>query len=364
MHWLWTIPLLTLCFSGLNSSSDCFDSENIECTCDTDSVKCTGIQQEHLELQDLLVNISSIYASRDLLYLDLNIKNLTFPPGFTFKDFKLQNLTIGTDLENIQDDIFSGLSSSLTSIHLFHNNMPFINNQPFSKLYNLKELKLDSNEIHNINSNTFFNLSNLQYLSLSGNKLYQMDDSILEHLPAIQEIVLSNNNLSSISNINIVSSTLKVLHVQNCSINGSVITEFLSGVTNLENSDFSSNKLTGVESYAMASLKQLKSLNLSNNQLEKLEHNAFSSLYNLRSLDLKNNKLLHITKTSFLNLTNLQYLDLSGNLLEVVLGEYTSDLYSLESINLKSNNIKIIMAGTFSTSISLKKLSLLGKNGF
>ncbi|KAG8189625.1 hypothetical protein JTE90_009556 [Oedothorax gibbosus] len=362
MSWFWTLSFLILCCCRLNTASNCFNSPNIECTCNTDSVTCNGIQQEYLEAHDLLANISSIYSSQDLLYLDLDIRNLNFPSDFNFTGFKLKNLTIGTDLQHINDDLFSGLSLSLRSLCLQDNNISFINNQSFSQLFNLEELKLYSNEIHDINSNAFLNLGNLEYLNLAENKLNQIDSNILEKLPAIQELVLTKNNFSSLSNINIVSATLKRLVAQNCAINGSVTEESLSGVSNLEHADFSFNLLTSIESYSMSSLNQLKVLNLSSNQLEKLEHNAFSSMYNLRILDLKKNKLLLITKTSFLNLTSLNYLDLSHNLLQAVLGEYTSDLHSLNHINLEYNNIKIIMPGTFSTNPNLKKLSLIGNS--
>ncbi|GFQ69719.1 hypothetical protein TNCT_622281 [Trichonephila clavata] len=321
---------------------------------------CFGSQEDRLDVQLLLSNLSNIYSSNDLLDFTLNITNLAFLPESSFSDFKIKNLTLGIELKDIYDDLFSGLEHSLLSLNLQYNDIEFVGN-PLSSLQNLKRLNLDYNNLEEIDTVIFFNLSKLEFLSVSGNNMSSLDSDFLINLPSLQTLILNYNNFPSVSDINIESATLTKLSAQICSIGNSLERDSFSRVSNLKDIDLSSNNIIGVESNALNELHSLEVMNLSNNKIEYLRNNAFSSLYNLIELDLKNNKLSLVEENAFLNLTKLKSLDISGNMLEAILQEYTLDLHSLERINLQNNKIKIVTARTFSRSANLQDL-LLGGN--
>ncbi|GIX83652.1 leucine-rich repeats and immunoglobulin-like domains protein 1, partial [Caerostris extrusa] len=339
----------------IHSSSNCPRIANIECSCFNISVVCNGTQENDSELQNLLLGLSNI---TDLQNLTLNIKKITFPMESPFKGFKLKSLSLGIGLDMMTSGFLDGLeSSSLLSLNLEHNKIEFFKN-PLSSLHNLKELYLGFNDYDIIGSDNFVNLSNLEFLSISGNRIHSLDEDFLEHFPVIHTLILSGNNISTISDLKIISPTLRKLIAQNCSISQTIEKETLSGIANLRYADFSSNGITGVDSLALNELHNLEILNLSYNNINDLNDNAFSSLYNLKELDLGSNQISRIAQNAFINLTQLKDLDLSGNKLHAIIEEYTLDLYSLERINLQNNEIKVIQRGAFNVSRNLQELLL------
>ncbi|PRD22317.1 UNVERIFIED_CONTAM: Lrrc15 [Trichonephila clavipes] len=354
-----TVTVLLIYFPVQPSASDCLHIKNIQCSCETTSAMCFGSQEDRLDVQQLLSNLSNIYSSNDLLDFTLNVTNLAFLPEYTFSDFKIKNLTLGNELRDIYNDLFSGLEYSLLNLNLQYNDIEFVGN-PLSSLQNLKRLNLDYNNLEEIDTVIFFNLSKLEFLSVSGNNISSLDSDFLINLPSLQTLILNCNNFPSVSDINIESATLTKLSAQICSIGNSLERDSFSRVSNLKDIDLSSNNINGVESNALNELHSLEIMNLSNNKVEFLRNNAFSSLYNLIELNLKNNKLSLVEENAFRNLTKLKRLDISGNMLEAILQEYTLDLHSLERINLQNNKIKIVTARTFSRSANLQDLQLGG----
>ena len=86
-----------------------------------------------------------------------------------------------------------------------------------------------------------------------------------------------------------------------------------NGLSNLEDLDLYSNKLSNLPANIFAGLSNLQNLDLHSNNLSSLPANIFAGLSNLQNLDLYSNNLSSLPANVFAGLSNLQELYLQGN---------------------------------------------------
>uniref|UniRef100_T1KU38 LRRCT domain-containing protein n=1 Tax=Tetranychus urticae TaxID=32264 RepID=T1KU38_TETUR len=114
---------------------------------------------------------------------------------------KLTTLDVSNNrIKEIDADIFSENSSSLTNLNLSKNDLSFIPDKLLYHLKNLRVLNIGNNNLHTINNNIFYTLSNLEVLDLSRNQLITVnpgESKIPFGLGAyLKKINLSHNNLT------------------------------------------------------------------------------------------------------------------------------------------------------------------------
>ncbi|XP_054715496.1 uncharacterized protein LOC129224973 [Uloborus diversus] len=228
-----------------------------------------------------------------------------------------------------------------------------------SFLNNLEELSLDHNNIHHIHPKAFSNLNKLTHLSISNNNLSELNLDIIQDLCAIRSLLLDDNNIESIDK-KINTSSLITLRMKNNSLFGSLESNTLQGLSELQFVDLSFNHFNEIKPYVLSQQENLNTLNLSNNVVHIIQEHAFGALLNLTTLDLSNNQIAVIKITAFAKLRNLRVLNLSANRLSAIPCEYTLDLISLKKVFLNDNNIASITPGAFHISPGLTEIDLKG----
>ncbi|KAI9127932.1 hypothetical protein K1719_000925 [Acacia pycnantha] len=131
-------------------------------------------------------------------------------------------------------------------------------------------------------------------------------------------------------------SSLKVLDLQSCSVNGAIPSSF-GNLTNLTSLYLSDNNLTGIIPDSLGQLLSLSVVNFSRNYLSGTIPTSFVSLGNLSSLEISNNFLSGSIPPGIGALTRLQYLNLSGNSLMASIPSQLGNLSSLVDLDLSFN---------------------------
>lgn len=167
----------------------------------------------------------------------------------------------------------------------------------------------------------------------------------LSSLTQLNTLVLSsNNNLFNGNNKNIPTfinnlTTLKILELENCNLEGQITN--LSNLSSLEILDLGFNNFNpqNIPSWMFNSLTNLKILSLRQCNLKGSMLSSISQLANLESLNLSNNELIGSIPNEITTLTKLKLLNLSSNLLEGEIPTNIGNLIELQGLYFVVNNL-------------------------
>ncbi|CAL5374311.1 unnamed protein product [Camellia sinensis] len=187
-------------------------------------------------------------------------------------------------------------------------------------------------------------LSNLQLLDLTGNSFNNSILSTLGGLTSLKSLYLGANNLEGTINID----ALKYLN-------------------NLEELDFSSNRLDGFTTHSdferLSVLSKLKVLTLAGNLFSHSIISSLNAFPSLKTLDLSNNAINGSIMEEFRNMSNLEELDLGSTSLDDIKGlQRLSLLSNLKVLKLDNNILSNSILSSLSALSSLKTLHLSNSN--
>jgi len=200
-----------------------------------------------------------------------NLKSNLFKNSLNLQFLSLQGNSIVFDTED-SVSTFDGLIG-LQRLNLARNGIKYLPSNLFKPLVQLKSLIIDKNIIENLNEFTFEGLFvSLMNISLQNTKMNSENLICLKHFERIERIKLGFNEIKQIdwSLFEKMCSTLTNLDLQNNQIE-SIIYEINSRVNlimeNLQELDFSNNKLCHINSNLINKSPKLKNLGLSQNPL-------------------------------------------------------------------------------------------------
>ncbi|XVF78878.1 hypothetical protein PTKIN_Ptkin14bG0172800 [Pterospermum kingtungense] len=252
-----------------------------------------------------------------LLSLDLSDNDLIFE-GHVFEKVlanltQLQQLFLdGIDMSSVVPASFLNMSSSITTLTLFANNLQGKFPVDVFRFPCLQKLSLIANslEINFPKSNWSTPLRSLQLSGLSSSG--ELPDSI--------------GSLRF----------LEVLDLPNCQLKGSIpIT--LGNLTRLNNLHLAENSISGQILFSFSKFKQLSYLDLSYNNLEGPIKDSFGNITGLFYLSLAYNQFSGPLPFSAFNLPEIKSLDFSGNKFVGPLPYHASELSQLRELHLDSN---------------------------
>ncbi|XP_052298157.1 receptor-like protein 15 isoform X9 [Citrus sinensis] len=296
------------------------------------------------------------------------IDNLVVPQGYrglrNLKSLDLSEVGI-RDGSNLLRSM--GSFPSLNTLYLTSNN--FIDTtSELHNFTNLEYLALDSSSLHISLLQSIASFTSLKILTmtncevngvLSGQELHNFAN--LEYL-ALDFSSLHTSLLQSIASF----TSLKKLSMTNCEVNGVLsgqALETLSRLTNLKMLDLRGNLFNNSILSSLAHLSSLTSLDLSENKLEgSINVKEFDSLSNLEELDMSHNEIDNLeVPQGYKGLRKLNYLDLSrvgirdGSKLLQSMGSFPS----LNTLYLRDNNFTDIATTTTQALETLSRLSNL-----
>ncbi|XP_052298161.1 receptor like protein 21-like isoform X13 [Citrus sinensis] len=296
------------------------------------------------------------------------IDNLVVPQGYrglrNLKSLDLSEVGI-RDGSNLLRSM--GSFPSLNTLYLTSNN--FIDTtSELHNFTNLEYLALDSSSLHISLLQSIASFTSLKILTmtncevngvLSGQELHNFAN--LEYL-ALDFSSLHTSLLQSIASF----TSLKKLSMTNCEVNGVLsgqALETLSRLTNLKMLDLRGNLFNNSILSSLAHLSSLTSLDLSENKLEgSINVKEFDSLSNLEELDMSHNEIDNLeVPQGYKGLRKLNYLDLSrvgirdGSKLLQSMGSFPS----LNTLYLRDNNFTDIATTTTQGLERLSNLTIL-----
>ncbi|XP_029150432.1 receptor-like protein 34 [Arachis hypogaea] len=134
-------------------------------------------------------------------------------------------------------------------------------------------------------------------------------------LPNLQHLILRGNELSvHLSELSCTTS-LSILHLSFCGIQGPISSSF-SNLTYLTSLNLMENQLNGSIPSSLLNLQRLTHLDLSRNKLSGRIPNVFDRITNLQTLSLSYNNFQGKLPSSLFTLTRLSQLDCSDNQIE------------------------------------------------
>lgn len=224
------------------------------------------------------------------LYLYANAIE-SIPEGVFDELTKLIYLHVGNN--DIRDNVPASVFSHLEALEvLYLNDIGLTRLEPdmLRGLVNLRYLYLFSNSLEELSANCFQDLGNLEYLYLSQNSELNM---------------IGENSLKGLSK-------LKMLELQDCSLNTLHKDAFVDFGQTLEKLFLGNNLLTGHSFHAIGHLETLIHLNLSANSFHSLQGGLLTKLSKLKWLGLRHQKESAVFSCpgAYHGLASLEILDL------------------------------------------------------
>ncbi|XP_020786462.1 transforming growth factor beta activator LRRC33 [Boleophthalmus pectinirostris] len=339
------------------------------------------------------------------LLTSLNLANNNLYVGFQESSIALNTLqslkTLDLSENKLDEEMVVVLLENLTTVehlNLSGNLMKRLDENIFSRLYNLKELDLQRNVLFEID-NAFhsnnklqrlnlafnylpclmdFHLTKLQVLNASHNfidwfisrqdlnETFQLETLDLSHnmllffpfLPSrshLQNLYLSYNRLSFYEHLvddakdTNLTTTVEFYNLKNYAANvtAQLWTEDLHGdVSSLQILDLRGNRVSYFPQGFIQKMPLLSRLKMCINCLETLNFTSEGFSGRLYELDVSRNRLNHIqaSEDTLTALGNLTYFNLSQNNLTFLPTRLFSSLLNLRSVDLSFNNIDICLA--------------------
>ncbi|CAH2083536.1 unnamed protein product [Euphydryas editha] len=335
------------------------------------------------EIQTLLLfdnkieylHVDAFEGLTKLVNLSLNKNLISHLPGGLFKHTpNIGRLDLyANKLLGLSDDLFTGLQK-LEQIFIFDNNAPLkLENQTFSNLPSLYNLKLYRSFIEHIPAELFVNTTNLKTLSLQGNNITYLPNNIFKSVK-LNDLNLSHNNIGYLySDVFLEQSSMTELKLGNNDLKSLPVGLF-SNMNSLKVLDLGYNSIGYLNKSTFNGLVSLTELLLTRNRIEQLDQAIFDFTTSLEVLDLSMNNLTISKDRNILkfiepsltyilddneaappmisyyspmkNLAKLRSLDLSHNHISIICEDWTK-MYSLTKLDLSYNNISALSVVDF-----------------
>lgn len=283
--------------------------------------------------------------------LDLSINNIwKLPEGLFCPLHNLQYLNLTRNrLRDVKVLWFGSLTPpnfnrcglNLKTLDLSNNSFDSLPDSVFSKLTNLKDLKLQYNGLSYMADHALDGLTSLISLNLANNKLINLPPEMFSDTKEIKELYLQNNSINVLApGLFNGLSNLLVLDLSDNDITAEWInTSTFAGLLRLVVLSIAGNKIVKLEPSVFRDLYSLQVLRLEENQIESIAENTFISLNNLHSLTLSSNKLTKIDSNALVGLFGLNVLSLDGNLIEYIDPEALRNSSSIQDLHLNGNKL-------------------------
>lgn len=288
-------------------------------------------------------------ANVNLTAVDLSHNNIESVSVSTFLSSSIRYLNLSCNRFETIDFVWP---KSLVNLDLSFNHILHIEENSFSRLTQLRTLKLNNNVLQSIPSGLFITNNNLKYLDLSHNNISSIGKTAL-FLQHIEYLNLQHNNLPLQLCEVLLPPSSKTLNLGFSSIacvsNGS-----FSGLTLLETLKLNNNSLGRLPETIFKQLESLKEINLQRNNVSSLPKLLFASNNKLLKINLADNKIFSVEYTAFFS-ESIRSLVLANNDIEKL--NFTLPT-TLEHLDLCSNRIDDIQDGTFFQTTNLNVLIL------
>ncbi|CAG9783649.1 unnamed protein product [Diatraea saccharalis] len=286
-------------------------------------------------------------------YVDCSRKNLISVPKIP-KWVEQLDLSNNRLKENVTDS-FSKLTN-LKELKLEKNLLHHI--PKILKLNQIQELSLYRNSIFSINSGCFPTNSSIRILNLNSNHIKFIENGALNNLSNLEVLKLNRNEITSLPNHLFMNQTnLKTLELNHNKLN--IIYGLLfQGLSNLTTLKLKYNNIEEIMDGAFFGFKSVNLLQLDHNKIRSISKGWMYGLESLTTLSMSNNFVKEIDSGSWELCANLKVLNLSHNNLLEIEGRTFQHLKNLEILNLNYNNISSISQEAFSHMVQLKTLLL------
>ena len=262
------------------------------------------------------------YGMKSLIHLDLSSNNID---------------SIGSFLNN-------GSTEGLISLIVSRNSIVDLSESNLHYLKLLEVLMVDRNQINSVKFLDGINMPYLKVMDFSYNNINEIPITI-SFMPSIIDINLSHNEIQLIGG------------------------QFLKSFKHLEIFKCSYNKLgshpifsDGIASNIFKNNDKLKLIQLSNNELStSISNEMFTNLENLQEIDFSFNKITIIESQSFNMNTNIEIINLENNAINVLPSLLFSNNKKLRILKLNNNNIEsipMVPYGTFRNNVVLEIITL------
>ncbi|GKV04084.1 hypothetical protein SLEP1_g16292 [Rubroshorea leprosula] len=312
-----------------NDSSDCCQWKRVKCNTTTGRVIglfLSGVSHHILQLDDSL-----FLPFEELKSLDLS--NNQIVGFFEDKGFQgqLSNLEFLDLSENkLNESILWSLGGflSIMSLNLEANAFTGKGIEQISRMTSLATLNLGFNRLNYSILSYLGGLPSLKTLILDGGvfkgRIYPEDQLSLKNLESllIDGSFIRKSFLQSIGSM----TSLKVLSLSLCELNGALPTKGLCELTHLKELDISYNNFSGYLPWCFSNLTSLEFLDLSYNQFSgNISLSPFQSLTSIRYLFLSDNQFqIPSSLRPFLNLSKLKIMYAENNQVYDDRGLYSS----------------------------------------
>uniref|UniRef100_A0A671UTU9 Leucine rich repeats and immunoglobulin like domains 1 n=1 Tax=Sparus aurata TaxID=8175 RepID=A0A671UTU9_SPAAU len=277
-----------------------------------------------------------------------------FPAGLQIRDLYLSNNKISV----LELGALDHLGSTLQVLRLSRNRISQIPVRAF-QLPRLTQLELNRNRIRQVEGLTFQGLSSLEVLKLQRNSISKLTDGAFWDLAKMKVLHLDYNSLTEVNSGSLYGLTsLQQLFLSNNSI-ARINADGWKFCQKLRELNLSYNNLTRLDEGSLAVLGDLHTLRLGHNSISHITEGAFRGLKALRNLELDHNDIsgtIEDTNGAFSGLDSLNKLTLFGNKIKSVAKKAFSGLETLEHLNLGDNAIRSIQPDAFSKMKNLKTL--------
>ncbi|KAL3285423.1 hypothetical protein HHI36_019525 [Cryptolaemus montrouzieri] len=284
--------------------------------------------------------------------LNLAFNNFQTLKGGTFTGLQSGRIMLSyNQLEDLDEEVFTGLEDTLEYLDFDHNNFQKIPSA-LSTLRAIKYLYLSSNSLTDIPELAFENFCHsLKAVSFNGNRLSKIPKETLR-------------NCSKISHFNAAFNEIYGINYE----------DFAEWGKNIKSLILGNNRISTLKSQVFADMHTLNELSLSFNPLRVVDIDAFLGLENLENLEisfgLDRDELPH---EIFRPLTSLKWLAIDNNNFHTMSEDAFDYLQELEYLNLESNNLQVIPTTLFKPSfhvtlsdvrLSHNKISVIYSNTF
>ncbi|XP_050421139.1 chaoptin [Adelges cooleyi] len=319
----------------------------------------TFLDQVGMLSNDFHMNVSHNQMIK--LYLSSNYSNKDL---FIQSNIRVLDISYNS-IKEIEDKYFTPMESSLSYLHLSHNNLWQVTRNVFGNLNHLIWLDLGYNRISEVGFDALKSSRKLQVVMMNHNRLVDMPNDLFKGFAELRIADFSYNKIRVLPDMFFSEDSLEVLNLAHNELSRMPVLAFAIHSAGLVcDMDLSHNMITALPVFEMFSrFKSLKKLNLAGNRLVRLEDSNFAALPHLAYLDLSNNndlifenrgrtflgldqslKHLRLRNISLLTvpelpLPSLLHLDLSNNQITSASSDRASNLTSLQHLDLSHNEM-------------------------
>jgi Leucine-rich repeat (LRR) protein len=252
--------------------------------------------------------------------LDCTLRNVTvLNEARVFENVSLTGLFISSgEIKRLHRLAFSGLKTPLQILGLPNNALTSVPSNSLQQLTLLDRLDLSNNDIKMLSSSDFIALQKLTYLELSENQISSISQKTFLPLKNLVTLKLNGNKLgNSPGSLKTLAEcvNLRELDLKSNLIKGSLSSEMLPILKELETLNLERNSFSSVQRETFKNYPKLVSLTLNHNQIDVLADDAFFGLNSLQRLDLSYNGIVAVSEGSLKHMNRLILLDFTHNFL-------------------------------------------------